>query len=176
MPIQLTEEYLTTVPERFSETIIRENVEKGQLRRFYEDFKLIERRMPAAEHDAEAFKREILPLIKFVKSKLAYAAGRKQPRNNNNLISDSFKNHFVTQINAIDSREDFRTFLLHYQAIIGYYTYLESQQSRGGARYEGGNRPYNQHGGGGGGRPQNNNAPRSYGNQGGGHRPFNGKL
>ena len=80
MPIQLTEEYLTTVPERFSETIIRENVEKGQLRRFYEDFKLIERRMPAAEHDAEAFKREILPLIKFVKSKLAYAAGRENTR------------------------------------------------------------------------------------------------
>ncbi|MDY6969747.1 MAG: type III-A CRISPR-associated protein Csm2, partial [Spirochaetota bacterium] len=73
------------------------------------------------------FKSKILPNIRFIKSKLAYSAGNKH-------ISKKFKDYMDSEINKINSIQDFALFLKHYQAIIAYYTYNEfeyKEQKRG---------------------------------------------
>ena len=120
--IELTEEYLTTSAEDMAKTFISDNIDKSQIRKFYDDFKLIERKMLMKRGDPDIFKKELLPLIKFEKSKIAYAAGRKKGRDF--LVSKGFKTHMDAQIDRIQTEEGFRNFLQHYQAIIAYFTYF----------------------------------------------------
>jgi len=144
--IKLTEQYVTTEAEKKAQDFISK-VDKNQIRKFYDDFKLIERKITenhqatnespflaltpdfsptgkiTENHQAtnEWFKKEILPHIKFVKSKIAYSAGRKS--GNKSLVSIEFKKYMDEQINLIENISDFKHFMMHYQAIIAYYTY-----------------------------------------------------
>lgn len=118
---QLTEQYVTTEAEKKAKDFIGK-VDKNQIRKFYDDFKLIERRITENQQANDTwFKEEILPHIKFVKSKIAYSAGRKS--GNKPLVSNDFKKYMDDQINNINTISDFKHFMMHYQAIIAYYTY-----------------------------------------------------
>lgn len=138
--IELTQEYLTSEAEEKAKNFARNDLDSSQLRKFYNDFKLLERKI---QHKSERdFEKEILPLIKFVKSKIAYSAGREVSgrRGKKTLVPPEFKEHMDKQIDSIKTEKDFKNFLLHYQAIIGFYTYIqtyekqERHQSRGGRR------------------------------------------
>ena len=121
MGIELSENYLSIDAEIKAKEFAQNNLDKNQLRKFYDDFKLLERKI----HDditEDKFKSNILPLIKLAKSKIAYNAGRKV--NNKPLVPKVFKDHLDQQINNIKSIKDFQYFLLHFQAIIGYFTYF----------------------------------------------------
>ncbi|MBP6290564.1 MAG: type III-A CRISPR-associated protein Csm2 [Spirochaetes bacterium] len=119
--IKLTEQYVTTEAEKKAQDFISK-VDKNQIRKFYDDFKLIERKITENQQATnEWFKKEILPHIKFVKSKIAYSAGRKS--GNKSLVSIEFKKYMDEQINLIENILDFKHFMMHYQAIIAYYTY-----------------------------------------------------
>ncbi len=134
--IKLTEAYVTTEAEKKAREFSDNNnrIDKNQIRKFYDDFKLIEKKIDENQDASEEwFKNEILPHIKFVKSKIAYSAGRKS--GNKFLVTRGFKEYMENQIDLIQSMSDFKTFLLHYQAIIAYYTYIsevenKSQQQR----------------------------------------------
>jgi len=118
--IKLTEEYVTTDAENKAKEF--SNIDKNQIRKFYDDFKLIERRITENQQaDDQWFEKEILPHIKFVKSKIAYSAGRKS--GNKPLVSNDFKKYMDKQIELIKTISDFKHFMMHYQAIIAYYTY-----------------------------------------------------
>ncbi len=127
MSIELTEKYLTTEAEDKAKEFSKPSrqgdpksspvLDKNQLRKFYDDFKLLEKKMESTNK----FEEEILPLIKFTKSKIAYNAGRDV--GGKKLIPEEFKKHIYSQIDEIKTEKDFRNFLMHYQAIIGYYTY-----------------------------------------------------
>mgnify|MGYP000229957000 CR=1 FL=1 len=118
--IQLTEQYVTTEAEKKAQEF--SNIDKNQIRKFYDDFKLIERRITENQQaDDKWFEKEILPHIKFVKSKIAYSAGRKS--GNKFLVSKGFKEYMDKQIDLIKTISDFNNFMMHYQAIIAYYTY-----------------------------------------------------
>lgn len=124
--INLTKEYVTTEAEEIAKQFVK-NVDKNQIRKFYDDFKLIERRIKTSnEMDDNKFKQEILPHIKFIKTKIAYSAGRKQ--NNKYLVSKKFKEYFDKEIDKIEKKEDFENFMMHYQAIIAYFTYLKEHE------------------------------------------------
>ncbi len=58
----------------------------------------------------------VKPLIKMVKSKASYAANP-----NNRKIPDSFKNFLIEHINRINSEEDFNAFMLHFEAVVGFF-------------------------------------------------------
>lgn len=119
--IKLTEKYLTEDAEKKAREF--QNIDKNQLRRFYDDFKLLERKINEKQDaDEKWFETELLPHIKFIKSKIAYSAGRKS--GNKYLLTREFKQYMDEQINAIKTMSEFKTFLLHYQAIIAYYTYI----------------------------------------------------
>jgi CRISPR type III-A-associated protein Csm2 len=119
----LTEAYLTTEAEDFARKYANRNENiYGQLRKFYDEFKILERRINEKQGASEEwFKKEILPLIKFVQAKIAYSAGRK-------LIEPEFKKEMDEKIKPIGSKKDFKHFMLHYQAIIAYYKYFSTEK------------------------------------------------
>lgn len=125
MAIELTENYLTNDAEKIAKEFSNKNLDKNQLRKFFDDFKLLERKL---NHDfsEDNFKTKILPLIKFTKSKIAYNAGRRV--SNKILVPKEFKEYFDKQINNINTIKDFKNFILHYQAIIGYFTYISEYE------------------------------------------------
>lgn len=90
----------------------------AQLRKFYGDFKSLEKKLEFKEQGgdpAEAF-LSVLPLIKMVKSKVAYASNPKSQK-----IPKEFADWLKKNIDQIETAEDFRAFMLHFEAVVGFF-------------------------------------------------------
>ncbi len=84
-------------------------VKTTQLRRFYQDVKIIEN-----INNTTSFK-EVKPLIKMLKSKVAYAYAKDN-------VSKEFKELVnVTVDKAYDSEEQFNGFLKFFEALVGFH-------------------------------------------------------
>ena len=84
----------------------------SQLRRFYADVKTLERQWQAASDKDAAF-ASILPMIKLLKAKSEYALIRK-------VVPQSFRDWLWEHVDAIKTSKDFRAFLLHFEAVVGF--------------------------------------------------------
>ncbi len=95
----------------------RSSISSAQLRRFYGEFKSLEKRFHFKRQNdsSENPFLSILPLIKMVKSKAAYAANPK-----NRKIPESFQKWMEECIDAINTQDDFEAFLLHFEAVVGF--------------------------------------------------------
>ncbi|OPY93313.1 MAG: hypothetical protein A4E73_00245 [Syntrophaceae bacterium PtaU1.Bin231] len=89
---------------------IRGSLSSAQLRRFYGDFKQLQKKV-----GAQGFNR-VKPLIKMVKSKAAYSANP-----NNRKIPDAFKDFLEKNVDAINDEKDFEAFMLHFEAVVGFF-------------------------------------------------------
>lgn len=87
-------------------------VTSAQLRRFYGDVKKLEMRLKNSSDKDTAF-LEILPLIKLLKAKAAYARKRE-------LVNESFKNWINDNVDLINDRKEFAAFLLYFEAVVGF--------------------------------------------------------
>lgn len=87
-------------------------INSAQLRRFYGDVKGLELRLKNSVDKARAF-REVLPMIKLLKAKAAYAHKRK-------LVPDSFRKWIWENVDMINEEKDFRAFLLYFEAVVGF--------------------------------------------------------
>lgn len=85
----------------------KKSVSSTQLRRFYNEFKGLEKRVRAKDFES------VLPLIKMVRSRAFYAS-------NGNKIPKSFKDFLVKNVEAINEKKDFEAFLLHFEAVVGF--------------------------------------------------------
>lgn len=86
------------------------SLSSAQLRRFYGEFKQLQKMIIGKSFE------QVKPLIKMVKSKASYAANP-----NNQKIPNQFKNFLIENIDRINSREDFDAFMLHFEAVVGFY-------------------------------------------------------
>jgi len=86
------------------------SLSSAQLRRFFNEFKQLEKKVKI-----EGFEK-IKPLIKMGKSKAAYAFNPKKPK-----IPSAFKDFLVNNINEINSEKDFQAFMLHFEAVVGFF-------------------------------------------------------
>ena len=89
----------------------------AQLRRFYGDVKNLERRFEFRKQrvgEEEAF-AAVLPLIKMMKSKVAYAENPKKRK-----VPEVFAKWLKDQIDIIETPKDFEAFLLHFEAVVGF--------------------------------------------------------
>ena len=97
--------------------------EKGlnssQLRRFYGDFKSLEKKFESKSRDGneEEVFLKILPLIKMVRSKVAYACPEPPGKPK---IPKAFATWLSDNVIAIESVKDFKTFLLYFEAVVGF--------------------------------------------------------
>ncbi|WP_298068389.1 type III-A CRISPR-associated protein Csm2, partial [uncultured Mailhella sp.] len=55
----------------------------------------------------------ILPQIKILKAKAAYAKGRK-------VVPSAFSDWIAQHVDAINKPADFKAFLLHFEAVVGF--------------------------------------------------------
>lgn len=84
----------------------------AQLRRFYGEVKRLELRWQNSENKPQTF-LEILPMIKLLKAKAAYANKRE-------LVPESFKEWIWQNVDLIREARDFTAFLLYFEAVVGF--------------------------------------------------------
>ena len=90
--------------------IEKESLSSAQLRRFYGKFKLLEKKVKEEDF------AKIKPFIKMEKSKAHYAANPSKPK-----IPESFKNFLIANIDRIEKKTDFEDFMLHFEAVVGFF-------------------------------------------------------
>jgi len=86
----------------------------AQLRKFFNEFRQLEKKVGIEGFD------KVKPLIKMVKSKAAYASNPDNPK-----IPRSFKNFLITNIDQIEGEKDFQAFMLHFEAVVGFFYGIE---------------------------------------------------
>ncbi len=89
-----------------------EGVKAAQLRKFYNEVKTLERMWITRGRTDEAF-AELLPQVKILKAKAAYAKAR-------GVASDHFHRWLSEHVNAVNTPKDFAAFLLHFEAVVGF--------------------------------------------------------
>jgi CRISPR-associated protein Csm2 len=94
-------------------TIKNQSLSSAQLRRFFSEFRQLEKRIAVKGFD------QVKPLIKMVKSKASYAANR-QP-----AIPPAFKHFLINNVNQINTQKDFEAFMLHFEAVVGFFYGIE---------------------------------------------------
>ena len=119
--IKRTEEELKILQdkiENYAPRIAKEweesRLSSSKMRKFYAEFKRLERIWINGGKTRERF-NEVLPMIKFVSSKVAYdsqRSGNKMPMPVGNFFRDEIKN--------IKNEKDFDTFLIYLEAIVGF--------------------------------------------------------
>ncbi len=100
--------------EKWARLFVKEEKKKltaNQLRKFYNEFKALEKKVKV---DKKGFEKT-LPLIKMVKSKAAYSANPE-----NQKIPTRFKDFLWEHIDAINEERDFDAFILLFEAVVGF--------------------------------------------------------
>lgn len=87
-------------------------IKASQLRKFYGEVKKLEMRWQNSGKRGQAF-GEILPLIKLLKAKAAYA-------NSRDYVPDSFRTWIWDNVDLIKADKDFQAFLLYFEAVVGF--------------------------------------------------------
>lgn len=126
MPIKLTKELLTSIPEEDAKNLYQENqdnkVSTTQIRKYYNDFLVLNSKAKLLSE--EEFRSKLLPLVALSKAKLFYSVGRKN-------ITETFAKTISFYIDRIETKSDFQNFLDYYQALIGYATYYSEKNGKG---------------------------------------------
>lgn len=94
----------------------RNSITSAQLRKFYNEFKGLEKKLQfkaKTPDQEEAAFGGILPLVKMVKSKVAYASG-------GNKVPRTFADWLNKNVDSIGTAKDFKAFLLHFEAVVGF--------------------------------------------------------
>lgn len=119
-------ELVTTLAEEWADKFVPRRVQRtlgahegkqiklntAQLRRFYGEVKRLELRWQNSENKPQTF-LEILPMIKLLKAKAAYANKRE-------LVPDTFRSWIWENVDMIREARDFQAFLLYFEAVVGF--------------------------------------------------------
>ncbi len=98
----------------------RGGVQNTQIRKFYD--KVLELSDRAKHEDFS----EILPFVKMLNSKVAYASQRNS--GGGRLVNNSFIQMMNTCIGQIRTKEDLQNFKLFFEAVIGFHKALEGRK------------------------------------------------
>jgi len=92
----------------------------SQIRKFYDELYNLKMKVELSK-DVEAEFSKVLPIVYLLGSKSAYARGRDK-------IGDNFFNFLKSNVMKIESFEDLKTFLLYFEAVLGYYKFLNPKE------------------------------------------------
>lgn len=88
-------------------------IKNSQLRRFFNEFKGLERQLNQTQGEREEAFRSIKPLVKMTNAKVVYANARS-------VVPDTFVTWLKRHVQAIDTARDFEAFVLHFEAVVGF--------------------------------------------------------
>lgn len=136
-------------PTLFSETadkLAREFKNQGnkttnnptQLRKFYDEVVRFQGMLQGTPEQFDS----LLPYIKMLNAKVAYAVGR-------GLVSEGFRTFLSDSLAQIKTRKDFEVFCSLFEAVLGFYKFYSEEKKQSGG-------PHTQHSQGGGGHHRDN--------------------
>ncbi|MDY6822378.1 MAG: type III-A CRISPR-associated protein Csm2 [Thermodesulfobacteriota bacterium] len=102
----------------------KEWLSTAQLRKFFGEFRQLQKKINnnvAIEADETKGFLKVKPLIKMIKSKAVYAANPKK----SGSIPPAFKTFIIENIDIIDEKNDFDAFMLHFEAVVGFFYGIE---------------------------------------------------
>jgi len=118
----IKEELLTTKAVEWAKSFINpQRTHRGprnpkltsaQLRRFYNDVKALESKIASGEFEKNK------PIIKMLKSKVAYAS---PVRGRDRKVPIEFRNFLEEMVDNINDLKDFEAFCLTFEAVVGYF-------------------------------------------------------
>lgn len=89
-------------------------MEYNQIRKFYSEIKNLERQLFCLKKDETSNSiAEILPMLKLLKAKSAYAVHRS-------VVPEEFKTWIWGHVDSIKNSQDFKVFALHFEAVVGF--------------------------------------------------------
>lgn len=91
----------------------RNSIKNSQLRKFFNEFKSLERQLNQQQGDVEESFKSVKPLVKMANAKVVYAQARK-------VVPQAFVDWLQKHVQAIDNARDFKAFLLHFEAVVGF--------------------------------------------------------
>lgn len=87
-----------------------------QLRKFHIEVKTLENRLKHLENADKVF-LEQKPLVKMLKSKVAYAC----PKKGKKKVPEEFKKYIEDMIDSVNDWKDFQAFSLCFESVVGYF-------------------------------------------------------
>ncbi len=93
-----------------------------QLRKFFNEVKALEKRL-RDNGDSDEYFNKIMPLVKMLKAKISYSSGRKN-------VTKEFEEFILSKIDKIRDKNDFKAFVLHFEAVVGYFYGFQSLSKR----------------------------------------------
>jgi CRISPR-associated protein Csm2 len=102
----------------------RGGVQNTQIRKFYD--KVLELNDKAKRASTEEFEEEILPFVKMLNSKVAYASQRNS--GGGKLVNSAFVSMMNECINQVNDKKTLNTFKLFFEAVIGFHKSLEGRR------------------------------------------------
>lgn len=113
---QITEKTFDITAHKWALVIANadKGVEKNQLRNFYD--KVLELEEKAVNTDENEFKLKVLPFVKMLKSKVAYAKNKQT-----SPVNKAFELFMNNALDQITSKEEFLNFKYLFEAIVGFY-------------------------------------------------------
>ena len=99
----------------------RGGVQNTQIRKFYDQILDLNNK---SKHNDD-FAGEILPFVKMMNSKVAYASTRKGA--GGNIVNENFVKMMNSCINQINTKERLGIFKLFFESVIGFHKSLEGR-------------------------------------------------
>jgi len=95
----------------------RGGVQNTQMRKFYDQVLSLQQK--AKQMSDEDFQSDLLPFVKMLNSKVAYASTRNS--GGGKIINKAFVDMMSSCINQISNKKDLNTFKLFFEAVIGFH-------------------------------------------------------
>lgn len=99
----------------------RGGVQNTQIRKFFDQVLELNNK---AKH-SDDFEGEVLPFVKMLNSKVAYASSRNSA--GGKLINKTFVDMMNSCINQVNSKESLAVFKLFFESVIGFHKSLEGR-------------------------------------------------
>jgi CRISPR-associated protein Csm2 len=112
----ITAKTFDVTAEKWSKVIVNADrgVEKNQLRNFYD--KVLELEEKAINATDDEFESKVLPFIKMLNSKVAYAKNKQQ-----GSVNEAFVIFMNEAIKQVKDKESFTNFRFLFEAILGFF-------------------------------------------------------
>jgi len=99
-----------------------------QLRKFFNEVKALEKKLKDNNDSDEYFNKNLIPLIKMLKAKVSYSLARQEKKDFQQF--KDFEEFLKRNIDNIKNKQDFKFFVLHFEAVIGYYYYYNKNLNK----------------------------------------------
>lgn len=95
----------------------KDGVQNTQMRKFYDQ--VLNLQQKAKQINEKDFQSDLLPFVKMLNSKVAYASTRSS--GGGKIVNSEFVNMMSSCINQVGNEKDLNTFKLFFEAVIGFH-------------------------------------------------------